>query len=56
MGADEFTYWISFDLLKNEDFASKIRKMLSKDMNKEERAAAIRNMFMQLGNNNATNK
>lgn len=56
MGADEFYNWVSFDLLKDEKYLANIKKSLSADMSPDERAKAIKNMFRQLGNVNATNK
>lgn len=52
--ADELYNWIAFDMLKDEKFNNKVRKSMTGDLSREERAAAIRSMF--LGMKNGANK
>lgn len=56
MGADELLNHMAYDMLKDEKYNKHIRKQMTGDLSKEERAQAMKEMFISLGGVNASNK
>ncbi len=45
MGLEELQYWIAVDMLKDEDFANKMKKESQQSMTPEQEAVAIKDFF-----------
>jgi hypothetical protein len=48
MGADEFLNWMSYDMLKDKEFRKRVELERSRQMDDEQRSAAIKAMFASL--------
>lgn len=42
-------YWMSYDMLKDKDFKKRVELERSREMDDEQRSAAIKAMFANLG-------